>query len=211
MASPGAAKEGKPTIGFVGVGNMGWPMAAQLVAKGYTVEAADGRREVADNFAQQVRGRSADSLGQLAAASDLVVTMLPTSAIVSAVLDEVLPQLRPGAIVIDMSSGEPNATKALAARVAEAGGHMIDAPVSGGVPRARTGDLAIMVGGDPAAIAQARPVLEAMGSSLIETGAIGSAHGDCRKFGGQAAIAIGGHRSLAGWNRCPKPEPSVPL
>lgn len=176
MASPGAAKEGKPTIGFVGVGNMGWPMAAQLVAKGYTVEAADGRREVADNFAQQVRGRSADSLGQLAAASDLVVTMLPTSAIVSAVLDEVLPQLRPGAIVIDMSSGEPNATKALAARVAEAGGHMIDAPVSGGVPRARTGDLAIMVGGDPAAIAQARPVLEAMGSSLIETGAIGSAH-----------------------------------
>jgi 3-hydroxyisobutyrate dehydrogenase len=166
----------KPAIGFIGVGNMGWPMAARLVAAGYAMEVADNRREAADSFAQQVGGRGADSLGQLAAASDLVITMLPTSASVAAVLEEVLPQLRPGAIVVDMSSGEPNATKALAARVAEAGGHMVDAPVSGGVPRARTGDLAIMVGGGPAAIARARPVLEAMGSSLTETGAVGSAH-----------------------------------
>ena len=166
----------KPAIGFIGVGNMGWPMAARLVAAGYPVEVADSRRETADSFAQQVGGRSADSLGQLAAASDLVITMLPTSAAVAAVLEEALPQLRPGAVVIDMSSGEPNATKALAARVAAAGGQMVDAPVSGGVSRARTGDLAIMAGGDPAAIARARPVLEAMGSSLTETGAVGSAH-----------------------------------
>ena len=166
----------KPAIGFIGVGNMGWPMAARLVAAGYAMEVADNRREAADRFAQQVGGRSADSLGQLAAASGLVITMLPTSAAVAAVLEEVLPRLRPGAIVVDMSSGEPRATKALAARVAEAGGEMVDAPVSGGVSRARTGDLAIMAGGGPAAIARARPVLEAMGSSLTETGAVGSAH-----------------------------------
>jgi len=168
----------KPGVGFIGVGNMGWPMAACLVRAGFRVLVNDSRRDVANNFVQQIGGDAPDTLRQLAAASDVVVTMLPTSAIVSQVLadgdDTVLAGLRPGSIVIDMSSGVPSVTQKLAEHVRALGGHMIDAPVSGGVPRAKTGQLAIMVGGDAATIDRAMPVLSAMGSSVLRTGAIGS-------------------------------------
>lgn len=170
------AKATLPTVGFVGIGNMGWPMAARLVAAGFAVQVADGRPAQADAFVQQVGGAAAGSLRALAEASELVITMLPTSAAVGAVLDEVLPHLRPGAVVLDMTSGEPAATRRLAARVAEAGGAMVDAPVSGGVSRARTGQLAVMAGGDDAAIGRARPALDAMGSSVLRTGGVGTAH-----------------------------------
>lgn len=170
------AKDGLPPVGFVGIGNMGWPMAARLVGAGFTVRAADGRRAQVDAFVQQVGGLAADSLPALASASDLIVTMLPTSAAVGAVLDEILPHLRPGAVLLDMTSGEPAATRRLAARVVEAGGAMVDAPVSGGVARARTGQLAVMVGGDDAAVERARPALDAMGSTLLRTGGVGTAH-----------------------------------
>jgi 3-hydroxyisobutyrate dehydrogenase len=165
-------------VGFIGVGNMGWPMAACLVRAGFRVQVNDSRREVANNFVQQIGGDAPDSLRLLAAESDVVVTMLPTSAIVSHVLgggdDNVLAGLRPGAIVIEMSSGVPSMTQELAQRVHELGGHLIDAPVSGGVPRAKTGQLAIMAGGDAATIDRAMPVLSAMGSSVLRTGAVGS-------------------------------------
>ena len=172
----GSSADTSQAIGFIGVGNMGWPMAARLIAAGHKLEVLDGRRAQAEAFAQQVGGHASDSLAELAAASDVIVTMLPTSAIVSSVLDDVLPHLRPGAIMLEMSSGEPAATQQLAKRVAEAGGSMLDAPVSGGVERARTGQLSIMVGGDEATFARARPVLEAMGTSLQRTGGVGTAH-----------------------------------
>src|ERR1700683_2727963 len=76
----------RPTVGFVGVGNMGWPMAACLVRAGFPVQVNDSRREVANHFAQQIGGTAPDSLRQLAEASDVVITMLPTSVIVAAVL-----------------------------------------------------------------------------------------------------------------------------
>src|ERR1019366_5514006 len=75
---------------------------------------------------------------------------------------------------IEMSSGVPSVTQRLAEQVAALGGHLIDAPVSGGVPRAKTGELAIMVGGDGAVIDKAMPVLKAMGTSVLKTGAVGS-------------------------------------
>lgn len=165
-----------PTIGFIGIGNMGWPMAASLVAAGYTVRVADHRRVQADNFAQQVGGTAPDTLEELAAESDVIVTMLPTSAAVGIVLDKIGASLRSGAVMIDMTSGVPADTKALAARVTEAGAVLIDAPVSGGVSRARTGQLAIMVGGDEGTVERVRPVLAAMGSSIQRTGEVGSAH-----------------------------------
>ncbi len=165
-----------PPVGFVGIGNMGWPMAARLVAAGFAVQVADGRPAQADAFVRQAGGAAADSLRALAEASEVIITMLPTSAAVGAVLDEVLPHLRPGALVLDMTSGEPAATRRLVARVAEAGGAMVAAPVSGGVSRARTGPLGLLAGGDDAAIERARPALEAMGSSLLRTGAVGTAH-----------------------------------
>jgi len=168
----------KPSVGFIGVGNMGWPMAACLVRAGFRVLVNDSRREVANNFVQQIGGSAPDSLRELAADSDVVVTMLPTSAIVAQVLtsgdDNVFAGLRPGTMVIEMSSGVPSATQELAERVHALGGYLVDAPVSGGVPRAKTGQLAIMVGGDPAVIDRAMPVLSAMGSSVLRTGAVGS-------------------------------------
>ena len=169
MAAASSAK-GKPEIGFVGVGNMGWPMAACLLRAGFAVNVTDSRREVADNFVQQVGGFAPDSVRQLAERSDMVITMLPTSAIV----EHVLAGMKPGTVVIEMSSGVPSVTQVLAQRVAELGGHLIDAPVSGGVPRAKTGELAIMVGGDAAVIDRAMPVLQAMGSQVLRTGGVGS-------------------------------------
>jgi 3-hydroxyisobutyrate dehydrogenase len=157
---------------------MGWPMAANLLKGGFSVSVADARREVAHNFVQQLGGTAPDTLAQLAAASDVVVTMLPTSAHVGTVLeggeDNVLAGLKPGGIVVDMTSGQPEVTQALAAKVAAAGGVLIDAPVSGGVARARTGELAIMVGGPEEAIARARPVLAAMGTTITRCGDVGA-------------------------------------
>jgi 3-hydroxyisobutyrate dehydrogenase len=167
----------KPAVGFIGVGNMGWPMAACLVKAGFPVLINDQRREVANNFVQQHGGTAPDTLKQLAAGSDVIVTMLPTSTIVEHVLgggdDNVFAGMKPGAIVIEMSSGVPSVTQRLAEQVAALGGHMIDGPVSGGVPRAKTGELAIMVGGDTAIIDRAMPVLSAMGT-VLKTGAVGS-------------------------------------
>nr|WP_294505327.1 NAD(P)-dependent oxidoreductase [uncultured Rhodopila sp.] len=166
------------SVGFVGVGNMGWPMAACLVKAGFTVKVNDSRRETADNFVQQVGGTAPDSLRQLAEGSDVIVTMLPTSVIVERVLaagdDNLLSGLKPDTIIIEMSSGVPSVTQRLAEQVTALGGTLIDAPVSGGVPRAKTGQLAIMVGGDTETIDKAMPVLAAMGTSVLRTGAVGS-------------------------------------
>jgi 3-hydroxyisobutyrate dehydrogenase len=183
----------KPTVGFIGVGNMGWPMAACLVKAGFPVLINDSRREVANNFVQQHGGTAPDTLKQLAAGSDIVVTMLPTSVIVEHVLgggdDNVFAGMKPGTIVIEMSSGVPSVTQRLAEQVAALGGHMIDGPVSGGVPRAKTGELAIMVGGDAAIIERAMPVLSAMGT-VLRTGGVGS---------GQAMKALNNMVSTGGF------------
>ena len=164
------------TVGFVGIGNMGWPMAARVHGAGYTLLLADHRRIVAENFAQQIGGTAPDTPEQLAAGSDIIVTMLPTSAAVGMALDGLLAGMKPGTVVVDMTSGAPGETRALAARVAAAGGTMIDAPVSGGVKRANTGELAIMVGGDEATVARVTPLLQSMGTSILRTGDVGSAH-----------------------------------
>ncbi len=164
------------TVGYIGIGNMGWPMAARVHGAGYTLLLADHRRIVAETFAQQIGGTVPDTPAQLATGSDVIVTMLPTSAAVGVALDALLPSLKPGTVVVDMTSGAPGETRALAARVAQAGGVMIDAPVSGGVSRARTGELAIMVGGDDATVERVRPLLQSMGTSILRTGDVGSAH-----------------------------------
>ena len=183
-----------PNIGFVGIGNMGWPMAACLADAGYSLVVADARRATADNFVQQVGGRVADSLTALAASSDVIITMLPTSGNVSAVMaegvDNLLAGLRPGTVVIDMTSGQPAITRKLAERIAAAGGTLIDAPVSGGVARAKTGQLAIMVGGDAEVLERVRPVLAAMGTSILPCGGVGA---------GQAVKALNNLVSAGGY------------
>jgi 3-hydroxyisobutyrate dehydrogenase len=88
--------------------------------------------------------------------------------------DNIFSGMKPGTVIVDMTSGVPSVTQKLAEKVAALGGILIDAPVSGGVPRAKTGQLAIMVGGDDAAIEKARPFLAAMGTSILKTGGVGS-------------------------------------
>jgi 3-hydroxyisobutyrate dehydrogenase len=181
-------------IGFVGIGNMGWPMAANLVRAGHAVNVNDSRREVANSFAQSVGGFAPDTLRDLAARSEVIITMLPTSGIVSHVLadaeDCVLAGMKPGTLVIDMTSGEPSVTRRLAEKVAALGGVLIDAPVSGGVPRAKTGELAIMVGGSAAAVARAMPVLQGMGTTITRCGEVGA---------GQAMKALNNLASAGGF------------
>jgi len=122
--------------------------------------------------------RAASTPADLAHA-DFVVTMLPTGQVVNDLYlrDGLAAHLRKGTIAIDMSSAEPSGTRTLGAALAAQGIVLIDAPVSGGVPRAVSGTLAIMIGGDdPAAIERAKPILRAMGDRLFDTGGLGTGH-----------------------------------
>jgi 3-hydroxyisobutyrate dehydrogenase len=177
-------------VGFVGIGNMGWPMAANLVRAGFQVAVTDAVSGRAAAFAAEIGGRACDGAAAVAAGADVLVTILPTSAHVSEVLDEAEGVLRRGSVVIDMTSGVPTVTRGLAERLAGAGVAMIDAPVSGGVGRARSGELAIMVGGQDEDIERAGPVLAAMGTSIHRCGAIGA---------GQATKALNNLVSAAGF------------
>lgn len=167
------------TIGFIGLGMMGLPMARSLVARGFAVLACDTAAAARDALAE---GAPADAVAfapdpaAVAAGADVVVLMLPNSRIVADVMAGLVPALRPGMLVIDMGSSEPGETRRFAALAAECGAAVVDAPVSGSVAKARTGTLAIMVGGEDAAFAQAEPVLRGMGEAIIRTGAVGSAH-----------------------------------
>lgn len=127
------------TVGFVGIGNMGWPMAANLVRAGFQVAVADTVSGRAARFAAEVGGRACDGAASVAAGADVLVTSLPTSTHVSEVIEQAESALRRGCVVIDMTSGVPTVTRSLAERLAAAGVAMIDAPVSGGVARARPG------------------------------------------------------------------------
>jgi 3-hydroxyisobutyrate dehydrogenase len=169
----------QPAVGFIGLGAMGRPMAARVAGAGFPLSVLDRDTQRAGAVAAETGGIWAANGAALARTSDLVITMLPTSASVAEAFngaEGVLAGLKPGAIIVDMTSGSPGETKLLAERVAAAGGVMIDAPVSGGVPRAITGELAIMVGGPAAVIAQAEPLLRSMGTSIMRTGDVGSAH-----------------------------------
>jgi len=168
----------RPRIGFVGIGAMGDPMAACLLKAGFEVTAFDNRPARVAEFVASHGGSAGKSLAELAKASDIVIMILPNSAIVSDVLfgdGGMAPHLRPGTLVIDMTSGVPATTVALSERLAQQQVVLFDAPVSGGVPRAVTGKLTIMAGGNDKDIDAAMPVLKTMGS-VIRTGAIGTGH-----------------------------------
>ena len=157
---------------------MSSPMAACIARAHHVLTVYDSVRERAAQVAAEAGCRLADGLDGLAA-SEFVVTMLPTGQIVrNLYLREGLAvKLRRGTIAIDMSSSDLAGTRELGAALAVAGITLIDAPVSGGVPRAAQGTLTIMIGGDdPAAIDRARPLLGAMGDRLFNTGGLGSGH-----------------------------------
>lgn len=160
-------------LGFIGIGNMGWPMAANLLKAGFEVAVADARPGRAAQFAREIGGRAAHDAADAARGAEAVITILPTSAEVAEVMAAIKPALTPGALVIEMSSGAPGVTKKLAEELG-GGVALIDCPVSGGVPRARSGELAILAGGAAADLDRAGPVLRAMGTSIHHCGAVGA-------------------------------------
>jgi 3-hydroxyisobutyrate dehydrogenase len=161
-------------ICFVGIGNMGWPMAGQLLKAGFEVAVTDAVAGRAKAFVDQVGGSAVANLPEVAKAADVVITMLPTSAHVATVVDEIRSSLRAGQILIDMSSGAPAATQKIAKDLESIGVIVLDAPVSGGVSRAVTGELAIMSGGNAAALDRVDPVLRAMGTTIHRIGPVGA-------------------------------------
>lgn len=165
-------------VGFIGLGNMGAPMAGHLAAAGFHVVAADADPKALDRFCGAVKCERAESLAQLGRSCRVVITMLPDGAAVRQVLlgvEGVAGSLAAGAVVLDMSSAEPMGTRALAAELARSGISLVDAPVSGGVRRALAGTLAIMAGGEPAAIARCRRLLAALGQ-VFPAGSSGCGH-----------------------------------
>jgi 3-hydroxyisobutyrate dehydrogenase len=181
MADPVRGEPLKPpaTVAFVGLGKMGTPMASHLVDAGWTVRAYDASPAALGAFAaSRPAAFRAASPADAGAGAEAAITMLPDGAAVrQAILAGGLAAaLRPGAIVVDMSSSSPMETRRLGAELDALGIGLVDAPVSGGVKRAEEGKLAVMAGGEPAAVARCRPVLACMGSAIHETGPLGTGH-----------------------------------
>jgi len=165
-------------VSIIGLGQMGLPMARRLIAAGFTVHGADPA-ETARTALTDAGGRAFASNADAVAGAEVVITMLPTGKIVREALmgpAGVASTLPKSTLVIDMSSSAPTDTTALAQDLAALGLTLLDAPVSGGVKRAVDGSLAIMVGGPAEALERVRPVLAAMGKSIIATGRVGSGH-----------------------------------
>jgi 3-hydroxyisobutyrate dehydrogenase len=165
-------------IGFIGIGNMGAPMAHRLAQAGYRLYIADKSATAVDRFASQHHCETPADLPSLGAACGVVITMLPDGQIVREVLlgkSGAAGALPSGAIVIDMSSSSAVGTRKLHDELAQRDIHLIDAPVSGGVKKAVDGTLAIMAGGTQATVNDCRALLEIMGRVFF-TGIPGSGH-----------------------------------
>ncbi|RIK55792.1 MAG: 2-hydroxy-3-oxopropionate reductase [Chloroflexi bacterium] len=177
-------------IGFIGLGIMGRPMAHNVLRAGFPLVVYDLQPEPVDDLAA-AGARAADSPAALAQQVGVVLLCLPDSPDVQAALcgpQGVLAGARPGQIVVDMSTISPVVARELAATAAAQGVTLLDAPVSGGQVGAAQGTLSIMVGGDAAAFAQVRPVLAAMGKTILHIGASGA--GQVTKACNQIVIAV---------------------
>ena len=177
-------------VGFIGLGIMGKPMAKNLVKAGYDLIVYDivdaAVKELGETGAQ-----TAASIAEVAQAADVIVTMLPNSPHVKEVVlgaGGVLENAKEGTIVVDMSSISPIASQEIAAECSKKGVTLLDAPVSGGEPKAIDGTLAIMVGGDEAAFKKVEEMLLKMGSSAVLVGGIGS--GNVAKLANQIIVAL---------------------
>jgi 3-hydroxyisobutyrate dehydrogenase len=187
-----AETTGRPTIGFVGLGRMGTPMAGHLAKAGWRLIVSDARPEPIQRFVAEHSIATAGSLPEIGKQASVVITMLPDINVVRDVVlgsNGLASSMPAGSILLDMSSSSPSGTIALGAELAKRDIHMIDAPVSGGVPRAITGELSIMAGGDAADINRCEPILKAMGKTIFRTGKLGT---------GQAMKALNNLCSAAG-------------
>ncbi|GAA0525183.1 2-hydroxy-3-oxopropionate reductase [Saccharopolyspora subtropica] len=181
-------------VGFIGLGIMGGPMAANLVKAGHEVTGYNRSRAKVDKLVAD-GGKAASSVAEAVRGAEVVVTMLPDSPDVEAVVlgeDGVLANAEPGTLLIDCSTIRPDVSRRVAEAGAEKGVKALDAPVSGGEPKAIDGTLSIMVGGEADAFAAARGVLEAVGSTIVHVGPSGA--GQTVKAANQLMVA--GHIGL---------------
>jgi 3-hydroxyisobutyrate dehydrogenase len=189
-------------VGFIGLGNMGAPMARRICEAGYTLRVMDASPEAVERFRSRVDCSAETTPAALGQACRVVITMLPDGHAVRQVALEdggLASRLAPGAVMIDMSSSAPTGTRELAAELSRSGIVLIDAPVSGGVARAQEGKLAIMAGGDPAALARCGGLFAALGQ-VFATGPSGSGHAMKALNNYLSAIALGaaGEAIIAG-------------
>ena len=175
-------------IGFIGMGIMGKPMAKNLLKAGYEVMVSN---RTMDSCAPVVEaGAKAGTYQELAENCDVIITMLPNSPQVKDVMlgsGKVVEAMHEGQIFIDMSSINPLASQEIAAALAEKGIEMLDAPVSGGEPKAIDGTLSIMVGGKEEIFEKCKDLLSAMGSSVVRCGSVGA--GNTTKLSNQVIVA----------------------
>jgi 2-hydroxy-3-oxopropionate reductase len=178
------------TIGFIGLGIMGNPMAKNLIKAGYELTVYDIVPEKVDDVVK-AGAKAGSSSKDVAAQSEIVITMLPNSPEVKEVVlgpDGVLEGAESGTILIDMSSIAPLTSQEVSAQAQKKGVAMLDAPVSGGEPKAVDGTLAIMVGGPAKVFDQVKDILAVMGASVTRVGEIGS--GNTTKLANQIIVAL---------------------
>jgi 3-hydroxyisobutyrate dehydrogenase len=161
-------------IAFIGLGAMGFPMARHL-AKEHDVTVWNRTREKAERHAREHGSRVASDLEECAA-SEVIITMLPTSREVDEIVDRLLPSLREGTLWIDATSGDPNVSRDTAKRLATRGVAFVDAPVTGAIVGAEKATLTIMIGGTDEDFERARDVLQLNGKTIIQVGPAGSGH-----------------------------------
>ena len=178
------------TIGFIGLGIMGKPMAKNLLKAGYELVVYDTKEEVIQELVE-CGAKGACCNKELAAQSDVIITMVPNSPHVRAAIlgkDGVIEGAKPGTVLIDMSSIDPTESRAISAELEKYGMEMLDAPVSGGEPKAIDGTLSVMVGGKKEVFDKYYDLLMAMAGSVVYVGELGS--GNVAKLANQMVVAI---------------------
>ena len=178
-------------IAFLGLGSIGLPMARHLVPIATTLTVWNRTREKADAFARETGALVASSPVDAARAADVIITCVPSSREVEALVNGpsgLLEGLPRGALLIDCTSGDPATSQRLAAQLAARGVGFLDAPVSGGKAGAEKGTLTVMCGGDEATFQRARPVLGAFGEKIVRCGPVGAGH--ALKAANQALLAV---------------------
>ncbi len=162
-------------VGFIGLGKMGKPMAMNLMRKGYALTVHNRSRAVVEELAA-LGATPATSPREVVLATEVVLTCLPTPEAVETVYlgpDGLVPAARPDQVLVDHSTVSPVTSRRLFAAAQEKGAHFLDAPISGGVPRAVDGTLTVMVGGEAAIFHRVEPLFEAMGSKVVLAGGPG--------------------------------------
>lgn len=180
------------TVAFLGLGAIGRPMAARLAhASGITLAVWNRTAERAASFGREHGARVASTPADAARGADVVITCLPVSPDVEALLDGkdgLLATMASGTTLVDCTSGDPATSRRIAARLAEQGIGFLDAPVSGGTSGAEQGTLTVMVGGATASLDRVRPVLQAFGKKIVHCGPVGA--GDALKSVNNALLAV---------------------